>query len=139
MPHARLRNRLAQIQMQNGFYIPLTGGQQMHVQPEFSGDGAVTGVRCNNLGSQPWIPIDVFDEVIQHLSRRANRSAKKGDAHQRLGAPGLPIDSVEGHVAHVYYGREAGDSVFRRITPISRILAWAGVCVNGRGYLALIP
>lgn len=137
MPQARLRSRLAQ--MQDGFYIPLTGGRQMHVQPEFSDDGAVTGVICDNLGSQPWIPIAVFDVVIQHLSQQANRSAIKGDAHQRLGSPRLPLDSIEGRVALEYYGKQVGDSVFRRITPISRILAWAGVCVNGQGYMELIP
>lgn len=137
MPNTRLRNRLAE--MRNGFYIQLTGGRQMHVQPEFSDDDAVLGVKCSNLGSQPSIPIAVFDLVIEHLSQRANRSAIKGDAHQRLGSPRLPLDSIEGHVAHVYYGKQVGEYAFQRITPISRILAWAGICVNGRGYMELIP
>ncbi len=137
MPHARLRNRLAQ--MQNNFYIQLSGGRQMNVLTELSDDGVVTGVRCNNLGSQPSIPIEVFDLVIDHLAQQANRSAIKGDAHQRLGTPRLPLDSVEGHIAHNFYERQVGESVFRRITPISRILAWAGVCVNGKGFLTLIP
>lgn len=137
MPNARLRYRLSE--MRNGFYIQLTGGRQMHVQPEFSDDGVVTGVRCDNLGGQPWIPIGVFDLVIQRLSQRANLSARKGDAHQRLGDPGLPIDSVEGLVASEYYGKQVGEYAFQRITPISRILGWAGACVNGRGYLTLIP
>lgn len=115
MPNARLRNRLSE--MRNGFYVPLQGGGQMHVQPVFSDVGVVTGVRCDNLGDQPWIPIEVFDLVIQHLSQRPNLSTSKGDAHQRLGDPGLPVDSVEGFVAIEYYGKQVGESVFRRISP----------------------
>ena len=55
----------------------------------------------------------------------------------RLGDPGLPLDCVEGHIAHVIYGKRRGDSVFRRITPIACILIWAGVCEHARGELVL--
>lgn len=138
MPQTRLENCL--LQNPNGFYLQLTGGKQMHVQPKLSVDGRLIGVDCSSLGSSPFLQLAVFEEVINHLARQANRRARKGDAHgSKLGTPGLPFDSVEGHVAHFCYGKQAGDSVFRRITPISRILAWSGVCVNGRGYLELIP
>jgi hypothetical protein len=42
----------------------------------------------------------------------------------KLGESNLPIDSIEGHIANVIYGKKLGDSVFRRITPISCILIW---------------
>jgi len=56
----------------------------------------------------------------------------------RLGEPNLPIDSIEGHVAQVVYGKQTGETVFRRITPIACILIWAGVCKAGRGELILL-
>ena len=55
----------------------------------------------------------------------------------KLGEPGLPLDLVEGHVAHKVYHKNVGDSVFRRITPIACILIWAGICVSGRGELII--
>jgi hypothetical protein len=63
----------------------------------------------------------------------------RSDAMQsRLGAPGLPLDSIEGHVAHVVYGRQLGDTVFSHITPIACVLIWAGVCRSEPGELALV-
>ena len=60
---------------------------------------------------------------------RNNGTAMRGDAmNAKLGDEGLPLDSVEGHIAHVVYGKKIGDSVFRRITPIACILVWSGIC-----------
>lgn len=46
----------------------------------------------------------------------------------KLGEAGLPLDSIEGHIARVVYGKQGGDSVFRFITPIACLLIWAGLC-----------
>ena len=48
--------------------------------------------------------------------------------NSRLGDQNLSLDSIEGHIAHVVYGKQVGESVFRRITPISCILIWTGLC-----------
>jgi len=56
----------------------------------------------------------------------------------RLGDSKLPIDSVEGYIAYKVYGKALGDTVFRRISPICGLLAWAGICNNERGFLRLI-
>lgn len=56
----------------------------------------------------------------------------------KLGETGLPIDSVEGRIAFKVYGKQLGQSVFRRITPIACILIWAGLCVNQSGKLILL-
>ena len=96
------------------------------------------GVQVDNLGAQPFLPWAVFQEAVCLLIRKGGR-ATRGDAMNcRLGDPGLSLDSVEGHIAHVVYGKRPGDSVFRRITPIACILIWAGVCKAARGELMLV-
>jgi len=102
--------------------IPLLKGGAFRASTK--GDGVIV----DNLGSQPFLPWPVFQEAICVLIRNGG-SALRGDAMQsKLGDPGLPLDSVEGHIAHVVYGKKFGDTVFRRITPISCILIWAGIC-----------
>ncbi|MFX0203771.1 MAG: hypothetical protein ACFFCW_47335 [Candidatus Hodarchaeota archaeon] len=86
------------------------------------------GIFVDNLGNQPFLHWAVFQEAACVLIRNGGR-AKRGNAMRaRLGAPGLPIDSIEGHIALVVYGKRPGDNVFRRIVPIACILIWAGIC-----------
>lgn len=95
------------------------------------------GIIVNNLGSQPLLPWKVFAETINLLIRK-NGKASKGDAMAgKLGEEKLPIDSVEGYIAYKIYGKQLGESVFRRITPIACILIWAGFVDNQPGYLVL--
>ncbi|WP_105749647.1 hypothetical protein [Malikia granosa] len=92
-------------------------------------------VHVDNLGNSSKIPLRVFDE-IENLLQHKNGKALRGDAMNcRLGTTGLPLDSVEGRVAHKVFDRKEGGIVFRRITPMSCLLVWAGVCVHGKGVL----
>jgi hypothetical protein len=96
------------------------------------------GISVSNLTSQPLLPWSMFGETIVLLNEK-NGSALKGDAMKsRLGETGLPIDSVEGRITYKVYGKQLGQNVFRRITPIACILEWAGTCVNQGGKLVLI-
>lgn len=96
------------------------------------------GIEVDNLGKQPFLHWSVFQEAICVLIRNGGR-ALRGDAmNSRLGDPNLPLDSIEGHVAHVVYGRQIGESVFRRITPISCILIWSGLCKGEPNELILL-
>ncbi len=97
------------------------------------------GIWVSNLGSQPFLPMDVFREVISLLKEEGGRAAKGNARGQgvRLGDLELPPDSVEGIVAHKVYGIEKGKAVTARITPISCILEWARICKNEPGYLVL--
>mgnify|MGYP001038563695 CR=1 FL=1 len=96
------------------------------------------GVEVDNLGNQSFLPWIVFIEVINLLNRN-HGVAIRGDAmNAKLGDEGLPLDSVEGHIASVVYGKEVGDSVFRRITPIACILVWAGICESKPKKLVLL-
>lgn len=136
MSHLKiLRERL--LQVTNPLFIKTQGGV-ITVTP-ICQEGICLGVNVDKLGNSPFIPFDVFVSVISLLNLSPENRAIKGSAQGgRLGSPELPIYSVEGHVAIVVYGKEVDESVFQRITPISRILEWAGVCINGRGWLQLV-
>lgn len=91
----------------------------------------------SNLGNQPFLPWAAFEEAIVLLEQRGGR-APRGDAmNARLGDPGLPLDTVEGHVGAVVFGAKPGDNITRRITPIACILIWCGLCRALPGELAL--
>ena len=95
------------------------------------------GVEVSNLGSQPFLPWQVFMETVALLERNGG-TARKGDAmYGRLGDHRLPLSSVEGNIASIVYGKKKGNSVFRRISPIAAILDWCGLCANCRGELRL--
>lgn len=96
------------------------------------------GIEVDNLGTQPFLHWSAFQEAVCVLIRNGGR-ARRGDAmNSRLGDPDLLLDSIEGHVARVVYGRQPGETVFRRITPIVCILVWAGICRAEPGELVLI-
>lgn len=101
---------------------------------------------------QNWMPIDKVDnlrsekllewkvfEATMKLLRENGVSALRGNAMGfRLGDAELPLNSVEGYVAHNIYGKNSGDSVFRRVSPIAAILVWAGICTSANRRLTLI-
>jgi hypothetical protein len=93
------------------------------------------GVVVSNLRAQPFLPWAAFQEAVCVLMRNGGRARRGNAMNCRLGDPGLPLDSVEGHVAYAVYGKRVGDSVFRRITPVACILTWAGVCEAAPGEL----
>lgn len=65
--------------------------------------------------------------------------AKKGNATgSRLGDPNLDLNTVEGYIASKVYNCKTGDTVFKRITPIASILAWAEICENTKGQICLL-
>jgi hypothetical protein len=111
--------------------IPLQTGRS------FKASMTDEGVMVDNLGSQPLLPWIVFEEVINLLIRKGGRTEKGNAMGYKLGAEGLPLESIEGHVASVVYGKKIGESVFRRISPISAILVWAGLCDTNPGELIL--
>lgn len=134
----RLITYLNDIDPINGKDIEVQGGGRFNVKPVFH-DRVLTGVTVTNLGAQPFLPMSVFGATIELLLHAPHHSAVKGSSRKRLGSDFLSMDSVEGHVAFTIYGQQIDDSVFQRITPISRILEAANVCINERGCLQLTP
>ncbi len=95
------------------------------------------GIEVDNLGSESLLVWDVFRKTVQLLNSRGG-SAERGNAmNAKLGSPALPLDSVEGHIAHQVFGVQTDCTVFRRITPIACILIWAGLCKHAPGKLIL--
>jgi hypothetical protein len=112
--------------------IPLKKGEG-RINVKLGGEG----IMVSNLGRQPMLPWAVFEETVA-LLRRSGGKAFKGDAmNGKLGDSRLPIDSIEGYLAYKLYDKKLGESVFRRITPISCVLEWAGICDNERGELIM--
>ena len=137
----RLIDYLITIDAEVGVNISLQGQRSFNAKPVYDSESSnmIIGVKVTNLGSSPFLPMSVFEATIELLMQNANHTAVKGSARNgRLGDEFLPLDSVEGHVAHKVFDRLEGNTVLQRITPISRILEAAGICENGRGYLRLI-
>lgn len=111
--------------------IPLLKGE------DFIAELTEEGVKVSNLGNQPLLPWAVFQEAICVLIRNGGRAERGNAMEAKLGEDDLPLDSVEGHIAHVVYGKRPDEFVFRRITPISCILIWAGICEAGPHELIL--
>jgi hypothetical protein len=103
----------------------------------FSVELAEDGVNVDNLGSQPFLPWVVFEEAVWVMRLNGGRAQFGKAMSVRLGEPDLPYDSIEGHIASQVYGKRHGDSVFRRIVPISNILIWSGICKTVTGELIL--
>ena len=96
------------------------------------------GIRVDNLGNEPFLPWEVFEKAVMLLDKKGGR-AQRGDAmNSKLGDENLPLDSIEGYIALKVYGRDIGDSVFCRISPIAGILTWAGICEAEPGELKLV-
>ena len=86
------------------------------------------GILVDNLRSQPFLPWIVFQEAICVLIRNEGRAARGDATSARLGSEELSLNSIEGHIAQVVYGKKVGDPVYGRTAPIVDILIWSGVC-----------
>ncbi|RYZ86897.1 MAG: hypothetical protein EOP04_12920 [Proteobacteria bacterium] len=97
------------------------------------------GIEVSNLHTQKLIEWIAFEEAMHVLIKAGPETrVPKGNAmNGKLGDAKLPKESIEGHLALTVYKKEEGSSVFRRISPIAAILSWAGLCINGRGFLLL--
>lgn len=133
-----LRGRLLEVG-DAGVEIAVQGGGGFRATPVMCGETLI-GVNVDCLPNEPFLPVDVFVATLSLLYLSTNYQAAKGSARAaRLGDPGMELDTIEGHVAHLIFGTHHGRYALQRITPISRILEWAGVCQNGPGYLQLVP
>lgn len=95
------------------------------------------GVLVDNLSKESFLPWKVFEKTIDLLNNNNGRAQKGDSMGFKLGDERLSLESIEGYIAKEVYGKDVGDSVFRRITPITNILIWAGICENGKGELKL--
>ncbi len=95
------------------------------------------GIIVDNLPeSEALLPWEVFTETIQLLESKGGK-ARKGSSTAKLGSEKLPLDSIEGHIAYKVFNKQEGDTILRRISPITGILRWARMVENKPGELVL--
>lgn len=112
--------------------IPLLSGHK-----SFEAKFLEKGIFVSNLGSSPFLPWQVFVETVRFLQEKGGRAERGNAINHKLGESGLPIDSVEGNIALKVYGKQIGESVLRRITPVACILIWAGICQHEPNFLVI--
>lgn len=87
-------------------------------------------------GHKNFLPWGVFYCVSELLLENGG-SAKRGAAQSGTLGDEIPLDCVEGRVAQRVYGKQVGDTIFMRISPIANIMIAAGICEDQRGDLVL--
>jgi hypothetical protein len=115
--------------------------------PLYSGDLCDIGFDPNGKGLvSPKIPVanhltwEVFDVAVEVVIQNGGKAMKgKARSGAKLGSDDLPLDSVEGYIAHKVHGAQFGETAFGPGFVIAAILDWAGICHNERGYLTINP
>jgi hypothetical protein len=64
-----------------------------------------TGIRVVNLGTQSFLPWAVFQEALCVLIRNGGRADRGNAMNYKLCESGLSLVSIEGYIAHAFYGR----------------------------------
>jgi len=113
--------------------LPLAKGDSFQIYYEDFGNG----VYASNLPHNRILTWKAFNCVIELLIYNNGKAIKGNAMKGKLGSSALPLDSVEGYVAHYAYGAKRGDSCLRTISSLASILEWAGICDNGYGFLQL--
>ncbi|MBY0147750.1 DUF2089 family protein [Neobacillus niacini] len=81
-----------------------------------------------------------FDAAVQLVIQNGGKAAKgKARSGAKLGSNDLPIDSVEGYIAHKVHGVQEGETAFGPGFVIAAVLDWANICNNIRGFLSIKP
>lgn len=82
----------------------------------------------------------MFDAAVEVVIQNGGKAMKgKARSGAKLWSDDLPLDSVEGYIAHKVHGAQIGETAFGPGFVIAAILNWAGICRNERGYLTINP
>lgn len=89
----------------------------------------------------------VFDAIIKKARELGGKMYRGDSAAQngaRLGSKDLPLTTIDGFISTEFFGAKIGETVLRRSTYFSGILAWAGIVTNHRsqgegGFIILNP
>lgn len=116
--------------------VPLYNGDLCEISFDSNGKGLVS----------PKIPVpnqlswEVFEAAVEVVFRNGGKVIKgKARSGAKLGSEDLPLDSLEGYIAHKVHGVEVGKAAFGPGFVVAAILDWAGVCNNERGFLSIKP
>lgn len=115
--------------------------------PLYSGDLCEIGFDPNGKGLvSPKIPVpnhliwEVFNAAVEVVIQNGGKAMKgKARSGAKLGSDDLPLESVEGYIAHKVHGAQIGETAFGPGFVIAAVLDWAEICNNERGYLTINP
>ena len=83
---------------------------------------------------------EVFEATVEVVIQNGDKVIKgKVRSGAKLGSDDLPLDSLEGYIAHQVHGVEIGKAAFGPGFVVAAILDWAEVCNNERGFLSIKP
>lgn len=111
--------------------LPLPRGKEFYIWYEEFGNG----LHADNLPQKQVLTWNAFEAAMELLEKSQGRAPKGNAMKSPLGQGALTLNTVEGYVAARAYGLKQGSFVPRKISALSAILSWAGLCKNGRGYL----
>ncbi|WP_336990067.1 DUF2089 family protein [Bacillus infantis] len=114
--------------------IPLYRGDLCDIGFDSSGNGLFSS-KIPVPNHLTWKVLDAAVEVVIKNGGKAMKGMARSGA--KLGSSELPIDSVEGYIAHKVHGIQIGETAFGPGFVIAAILDWAGICRNERGYVTL--
>ena len=116
--------------------IPLYSGDLCEIGFDPNGKGLVS----NKIPVPNQLLWEVFDAAVEVVIQNGGKAMKgKARSGAKLGSDDLPLDSVEGYIAHKVHGAELGETAFGPGFVIAAILDWAEICHNERGFLSIEP
>lgn len=116
--------------------IPLYSGELCEIGYDQNGKGLVSP-KIPPANQLIWEAFDAAVEVVIQNGGKATKGKARSGA--KLGSDDLPLDSVEGYIAHKVHGVQIGETAFGPGFVIAAVLDWAGICNNERGYLTINP
>jgi hypothetical protein len=116
--------------------IPLYSGDNCDIWYDSNGKGLVSP-KIPLANQLIWKAFDAAVEVVINNGGKAIKGKARSGA--RLGSDDLPLNSVEGYIAHKVHGIQKGETAFGPGFVIAAVLDWAEICKNERGYLSINP
>jgi len=116
--------------------IRLYQGDSCDIWFDNNGDGLVSP-KIPPANQLKW---EAFDAAVEVVVNKGGKAAKgKARSGAKLGSDDLPLDSVEGYIAHKVHGVKEGETAFGPGFVICAVLDWADICKNERGNLTINP
>lgn len=114
--------------------VPLYNGDLCEIGFDSNGKGLVS----SKIPVPNQLTWEVFEAAVEVVIQNGGKVIKgKARSGAKLGSDDLPLDSLEGYIAHKVHGVEIGKTAFGPGFVVAAILDWAGVCNNERGFLTI--
>ncbi|MBR1842630.1 MAG: DUF2089 family protein [Oscillospiraceae bacterium] len=129
---AIIRNKL----YENGSTVILSSARGLPIRIKADADGK--SFECDKLPLAKGYEYTVFDILAGFLLNCKGYQAPKGNGRNyKVGQPNCDRNTCVGVFAYDYCGKKDGESTFDPIFVFAAIMEWAGIAINGRGYIQL--